>query len=54
MVLNNNSKIKLFKDWKSYSERIEKEKDDELFWNKKNLRSITGLGNIFNLFYFIA
>ncbi|XP_050521246.1 uncharacterized protein LOC126894346 isoform X2 [Daktulosphaira vitifoliae] len=37
IVLNNNSKIKLFKDWKSYPERS-KHDDDILFWEEKETK----------------
>lgn len=50
--INNNSKIKLFKDWKSYSERLEMEKDEKLFWEEKEIKSKTQ-GNINNLYLFI-
>lgn len=43
IMLNNNSKVKLFKDWKSYSERIKKEEDDILLWNEKK-RNSTSIG----------
>lgn len=45
IILENNSKIKLFKDWKSYPERLQKEKDQILFWEDKELRSLSQ-GNI--------
>ncbi|XP_050440947.1 uncharacterized protein LOC126845937 isoform X2 [Adelges cooleyi] len=35
IVLNNNSKIKLFKDWKSYTERSQNVVDEVLFWEEK-------------------
>lgn len=36
IVLNNNSKIKLFKEWKSYSERCQNGEDEALNWEEKN------------------
>jgi len=41
IVLNNNSKIKLFEDWKSYTERSQKDKDTSLFWEERELKSLT-------------
>lgn len=48
IILNNNSKIKLFKDWKSYQERIDK--DILLLRGMKELKSISQ-GNIFIISY---
>lgn len=45
IILNNNSKIKLFKDWKSYSERLKKDEDEILFWKQKKLKS-TSIGKV--------
>lgn len=50
--INNNSKIKLFKDWKSYSERLEIERDETVFWEEKEIKQTT-LGNIHDLCLFI-
>lgn len=45
-MTNNNSKIKLFNDWKSYPERFQKEKDEVLFWEEKEVKT-TSAGNMF-------
>jgi len=41
IILNNDSKIKLFKDWKSYPDRIQEDKDNISFWEQKDSKSIT-------------
>lgn len=38
ITLNNMSKIKLFKDWKSYSERCKTDEEDTLFWEEKETK----------------
>jgi len=45
IVLNNDSKIKIFKDYKSYPDRIQKDKDNILLWQEKDSKS-TSQGNI--------
>ncbi|XP_025200122.1 uncharacterized protein LOC112598032 [Melanaphis sacchari] len=40
IVLNNDSKIKLFKDCESYPDRIQKDKDNISFWERKDSKSI--------------
>lgn len=51
IILENSSKIKLYKDWKSYPDRILKEEDKTLLWEEKELKSISQ-GNLFsNLFF---
>lgn len=52
IVLNNNSKIKLFKDWKSYQERSKNDKDCLLNWKKKKIKSYEG-NIIYNLILII-
>jgi len=44
-VLNNDSKIKIFKDYKSYPDRIQKDKDNILLWQEKDSKS-TSQGSI--------
>ncbi|VVC30034.1 Bromodomain [Cinara cedri] len=39
IMTNNNSKIKLFNDWKSYPERFLKEKDEIIFWEEKEVKT---------------
>lgn len=39
IMTNNSSKIKLFNDWKSYPERFQKEKDEVLFWEEKDVKT---------------
>lgn len=41
IILENSSKIKLFKDWKSYPDRFLNEEDKTLFWEEKELKSIS-------------
>lgn len=50
IILNNSSKIKLFKDWKSYSERFKNDEDDILFWKEKKLKS-TSSGKVLLLLF---
>ncbi|KAE9533474.1 hypothetical protein AGLY_009112 [Aphis glycines] len=38
-VLNNDSKIKIFKDYRSYPDRIQKDKDNILLWQEKDSKS---------------
>lgn len=45
IVLNNDSKMKLFKDWRSYTDRIEKNLDNISLWTKKDRKS--SLSNIY-------
>ncbi|CAH1726664.1 unnamed protein product [Aphis gossypii] len=40
IVLNNDSKIKLFKDCESYPDRIQKDEDNISFWEEKDSKSI--------------
>lgn len=40
IVLNNDSKIKLFKDCESYPDRIQKEEDNMSLWEEKDSKSI--------------
>jgi len=40
IVLNNDSKIKLFKDCESYPDRIQKDKDNMSLWEDKDSKSI--------------
>ncbi|XP_015368190.1 PREDICTED: uncharacterized protein KIAA2026-like [Diuraphis noxia] len=40
IVLNNDSKIKLFKDCESYADRIQKDKENMSLWEEKNSKSI--------------
>lgn len=42
IMTNNSSKIKLFNDWKSYPERFEKEKDEIIFWEEKEVKNSAG------------
>lgn len=46
IILNNNSKIKLFEDWKSYPERSQKDKDAVLFWEGKEQKRSTFEGSL--------
>lgn len=50
IVLNNNSKIKLYKEWKSYPERYENEENKAISWEKKESKSIP-LGKYYNFFF---
>ncbi|XP_060861557.1 MATH and LRR domain-containing protein PFE0570w-like [Metopolophium dirhodum] len=45
IALNNDSKIQLFKDWESYSDRIQKDKDNISVWEKKDSKSIAKTKN---------
>lgn len=49
IILNNNSKIKLFKDWKSYSERLKRDEAEILLWEQKKLKSAS-IGKVLLLF----
>jgi len=40
IAMNNDSKIQLFKDWVSYSDRIQKDKDNISVWEEKDSKSI--------------
>lgn len=46
IVLNNDSKIKLFNDWVSYSDRVQKDKNNISVWEEKDSKSIAK-GNIY-------
>jgi len=41
IILNNDSKIKLFKDWKTYPERHKNEQEEILFWEEKEVKPYT-------------
>ncbi|KAL4119024.1 hypothetical protein QTP88_011897 [Uroleucon formosanum] len=45
IVINNDSKIKLFKDWVSYSDRIKKDEDNISVWEEKDSKSISKTKN---------
>jgi len=53
IVLNNNSKIKLFEDWKSYPERSKKDDEATFFWEEKELKPITSENSMFCFFLII-
>jgi len=41
IVLNNDSKIKLFKDCESYPDRIQKDEDNISLWEEKDSKSMS-------------
>lgn len=49
IVMNNDSKIKLFKDWVSYSDRIKKDEDNISVWEEKDSKSISK-SNVYFMF----
>lgn len=49
IVLNNDSKIKLFKDCESYPDRIKKDKDNMSMWKEKDSKSIAQSNIYFQL-----
>lgn len=49
IVMNNDSKIKLFKDFESYPDRIKKDKDNMSMWKKKDSKSIAQSNIYFQL-----
>jgi len=49
IVLNNDSKIKLFKDFESYPDRIKKDKDNMSMWEKEDSKSIAQSNIYFQL-----
>lgn len=49
IVINNDSKIKLFKDWVSYSDRIKKDEDNISVWEEKDSKSISK-SNVYFMF----
>ncbi|CAI6351637.1 unnamed protein product [Macrosiphum euphorbiae] len=45
IAMNNDSKVQLFKDWVSYSDRIQKDKDNISVWEEKDSKSIAKTKN---------
>jgi len=49
IALNNDSKIKLFKDYESYPDRIQTDEDNVSLWEEKNSKSIAQGNTYFKL-----